>query len=85
MRKQPQESLNQWAERVQKYELDFAMKELKKGADINFVMEAMAARIQQKMLHPMLIEAKELLRVDYDVESSKKAYYEAFKKNNPSS
>lgn len=47
-----------WAERVRKYELGLALQQIAKGQDVNLVMEAMAARIQQKIMHPILIEIK---------------------------
>jgi glutamyl-tRNA reductase len=81
MRKQPNETLADWAERVRQYELEFAIKELKKGTPIDLVMEAMSAKIQQKMLHPILVELRATSKLDYNLESSKKAYEEAFKKN----
>jgi glutamyl-tRNA reductase len=50
--------MEDWAERVRKYELGYALQQLAKGQDVNIVMEAMAARIQQKILHPIIIEIK---------------------------
>lgn len=58
MRKDPNESMEDWAERVRKFELGFALQQLAKGQDVNVVMEAMAMRIQQKILHPVIIELK---------------------------
>jgi glutamyl-tRNA reductase len=58
MRKLPNESIEQWANRVQTFELEFALKEIRKGADINLVMEAMSARIQKKILHPFYEEIR---------------------------
>lgn len=58
MRKDPNESMEDWAERVRKFELEYALQQLAKGQDINVVMEAMAMRIQQKILHPIIIEIK---------------------------
>lgn len=48
-----------WAERVQKFELRYALQQIAKGQDINVVMEAMASRIQQKILHPIIVKIKE--------------------------
>lgn len=58
MRKDPNESIEDWAERVRKYELGYALQQIAKGSDINLVLEAMALRIQNKVLHPILIEIK---------------------------
>ena len=60
MRKDPNESMEQWAERVRKFELGYALQQIAKGQDINVVIEAMASRIQQKILHPVIVEIKNL-------------------------
>ncbi len=52
--------MEQWADRVRKFELGYALQQLAKGQDINLVMEAMAVRIQNKMLHPIIVEIKKL-------------------------
>jgi glutamyl-tRNA reductase len=82
MRKHPDENLADWAERVRKFELDRAIRNINKGVPIDLAMEAMSARIQQKMLHPKLIEIRSKSNINYDSESAKKTYEEAFKKNN---
>lgn len=48
------QSLEQWANKVIKYEYEMALKSIKKGIDIEVVMSTMAYRIQQKILHPLL-------------------------------
>lgn len=58
MRKEPNESIEDWAERVRKFEYGYALQQLAKGQDLNTVMEAMSVRIQQKILHPIIIEIK---------------------------
>lgn len=50
--------MEEWAERVRKFEYGYALQQLAKGQDLNLVMEAMAMRIQQKILHPVLVEIK---------------------------
>ena len=54
----PNESFESWCERVRKFELEYARNLIAKGEDINLVLEAMSARIQQKILHPILLEIK---------------------------
>ncbi len=58
MRKDPNEGIEDWAERVRKYELGYALQQIAKGADVNLVLEAMAMRIQNKILHPIFMEIK---------------------------
>jgi len=60
VRKESNESMEEWADRVRKYELGLALQQLAKGQDVNLIMEAMAARIQQKLLHPVIIEIKKI-------------------------
>jgi glutamyl-tRNA reductase len=86
MRKLPTESLEEWAERVHQFELKYALNEIKNGADINVVMEAMSVRIQKKILHPFYEEIKQ---VSYNsskdlAELSRKRYEEQYlSKNKP--
>ena len=54
MRIKPDESITDWAKRVQQYEYGYALQQIAKGEDVNLVMEAMSARIVQKMMHPMV-------------------------------
>ena len=49
----PNESYEQWVNRVRLQELGEAMQRLAKGDDINVVMQAMSARIVEKCLHPI--------------------------------
>lgn len=77
MRIQPNETYEEWATRVQEFELAQALKELAKGADINLVMEAMSARIQQKMLHPILVALRESA-TNIDISESKRFYEENY-------
>jgi len=63
MRIKPDESKEDWAKRVQQYEYGYALQQIAKGEDLNLVMEAMGARIQQKLLHPVFRAIREKLRV----------------------
>lgn len=54
----PNESFESWCERVRQFELEYARSLIAKGQDLNLVLEAMSARIQQKILHPVLLEIK---------------------------
>ncbi len=52
--------MEQWADRVRKFELGYALQQIAKGQDVNLVMEAMAVRIQNKILHPIIVEIKKI-------------------------
>lgn len=83
MRINPDETYEQWAERVRSFELNHAQAELAKGVPVDEVLEWMGKRINQKMLHPMLSSLRNV-PVAFDLEASKKAYEEAYlNKNSP--
>jgi glutamyl-tRNA reductase len=58
MRKDRNESLESWANRVEKFELENARKALARGEDINLVMEVMSISITKKMMHYMLVNIR---------------------------
>ena len=60
VRKHSDEIYTNWVERVQKYELDLARKQIAQGQDLNLVLETMAVRIQKKILHPIILELKNI-------------------------
>ncbi len=83
MRLKPNETYEEWTERVHAFELDWAKREIAKGIPIDEVLERMGKRITQKLLHPVLAAIKES-HTPMDMEASKKAYEEAYlKKNSP--
>jgi hypothetical protein len=85
MRIKPGESFENWATRVQQYEYGYALQRLAEGQDINVVFEAMAMRIQQKLMHPVFTALRNKT-IEIDLTASKKAYEEAYlKKNGPKS
>jgi glutamyl-tRNA reductase len=53
MTPRPDESYQSWAERVRMFEHGRAMQRIAQGDDVNTVMEDMARRIVDKMLHPI--------------------------------
>jgi glutamyl-tRNA reductase len=85
MRINPDETYEQWAERVRTFELDQARAELAKGVPADEVLEWMGKRINQKMLHPIIVAIKDV-PISYDLTENKKAYKEAYlDKNGPKS
>lgn len=83
MRQRPDESYAEWVERVRVYELAEALKEIRKGADINLVMEAMSARLMKKLMHPLFVAIREGTHTEYDPEESRRRYFDALKRNTP--
>lgn len=83
MRQHPNETYEQWVERVRAFELAEALKEIRKGADVNLVMEAMSARIMKKLMHPLLVAVRENARTEFDPVASRLAYFEKMKTHKP--
>jgi glutamyl-tRNA reductase len=67
-------TIEQWAERVQLYEYGEAIKQIAAGQDVNVVMEAMSARIVEKLKYPMIKHIKEWGKNTYDATLSQEIY-----------
>jgi glutamyl-tRNA reductase len=67
----------EWANIVQEFELLVAKRNLANGEDINTVLNKMALRIQKKMLHPIIAAIKDI-KIDLDMDASRKAYEDAY-------
>ncbi len=83
MRQRPDETYEQWIERVRVYELNRALNEIKNGADINLVMEAMSAGIMKRILHPILVSIREEAKTPFDAEASRASYFETMRGRDP--
>jgi glutamyl-tRNA reductase len=80
MRIEPDETYESWAKRVQMYEYGVALQQVAQGKDIDEVLEQMASRISQKMLHPIIKALQESKIDDKEVKASKQAYEENYLK-----
>jgi glutamyl-tRNA reductase len=81
MKPKQDESYQSWAERVRMFEQGRALQRIAQGDDVNQVMEDMARRIVDKMLHPIY---RELHIVDpIDLEESRRTYYETMAEVGP--
>ena len=81
MKPKQDESYQSWAERVRMFEQGRALQRIAQGDEVNIVMEDMARRIVDKMLHPIF---KELQVVsDIDIAESRRSYQEAMSKVGP--
>ena len=84
MRINPGETYEGWAKRVQLFEYGYALQQIAKGQDANVVMEAMSARIVQKMMHPIVKSLQEgTLMTSEEFEKHKTQYNEAYAKRGP--
>lgn len=74
MRPLPEESYDDWCNRVQMFEHGNAMMEIAQGKDIAVVMEEMSRRIMQKIMHPAFQKIRESSTSTYDVEKCRESY-----------
>lgn len=82
MKPKDNESYESWAERVRMFEHGRAMQRVAQGDDINLVMEDMARRMIDKMLHPIY---KGLHTVEpIDLAESRQSYIEKMSRVGPS-
>jgi glutamyl-tRNA reductase len=73
----PDESYENWLEKVQQAEYQQALKNLAKGEPIDLVLEKLSKRLMNKVLHPVLKSLKESPD-NYNTEESKAAYEKAY-------
>ena len=78
MRKQKDESYENWSERVRLFEYDIAIKQISTGVSVEAVLESMSKKIQIKLLHYILKEINESVKSNYDPITSKKQYEETY-------
>jgi hypothetical protein len=74
MRYNPNESIEQWVERVRLHEYGEALKQIAAGQNIDLVMEAMSVRIVEKLKHPLLKQIKDWGTSTYNATVSQENY-----------
>jgi len=82
LRPLPDEPYESWCERVRMFEHGHAMMEIARGKDPEQVLEEMARRIMDKLLHPLYKIISEN-NLTFDTEESKKTYKEKYLDKNP--
>jgi glutamyl-tRNA reductase len=81
MKPRQDESYESWAERVRMFEHGRAMQRIAQGEEVIMVMDDMARRIVDKMLHPIY---RTLHAVpEMDLEESRRTYTETMAKVGP--
>jgi len=81
MTPRPDESYQSWAERVRMFEHGRAMQRVAQGEEIILVMEDMARRIVDKMLHPIYRTLHTIPEID--LEESRRTYHETMSSVGP--
>jgi glutamyl-tRNA reductase len=80
MKPRNEESYASWAERVRMFEHGRALQRIAQGEDAGLVMEDMARRIMEKLMHPVIKHIQEVKVSEYDPENSRKEYEENYLK-----
>lgn len=81
MRKLPDESIDHWANRVERYEYGRALMQIAEGLPIEQVMEDMSRRILAKLTHPLVkaIQAESNIKwTEADNKESAQTYKETY-------
>jgi glutamyl-tRNA reductase len=79
MKHEPNESFEKWAERVRMFEQGLAMQRIAKGEPTDRVLEDMARRIVEKLLHPVIKSLMPAPASAEEVEKGKQKYNEIMK------
>jgi glutamyl-tRNA reductase len=78
IRIKPDETFEEWVDRVRKYEYGFALQRIATGDDPFKVMEDMSKRMLQKIMHSVYTVIKDSVGISIDMEESKKRYKENY-------
>ena len=78
MRKDKNETYQQWSERARIYEYGIALQKIAKGEDANIVLETMSKNLSTKLMHPYVKVLQESIESNYDPLESQKRYKENY-------
>jgi len=78
IRIKPDETFEEWVDRVRKYEYGFALQRIATGDDSFKIIEDMSKRMSQKIMHPVYKVIKDSSVLSIDMEESKKRYKENY-------
>ena len=80
MKYNPDESYEDWSKRVQMFENGHALQRLANGEAVDKVLEDMARRITEKLIHPIIKEIDKIAIDNYNAEAEKQHYEESYLK-----
>lgn len=81
MRKLETETYQEWIERSRTYELEAAIKQLKRSENINDVMESLSQNLIKKIIHPLYKDLENNYYDSYNAETDKINYENNYLKN----
>jgi glutamyl-tRNA reductase len=74
----PNETYQEWAERVELFERGRAMQRIADGENVEEVLDEMGKRLMNKLMHPVIKAIKESSVNPYDFDEGKKRYEENY-------
>lgn len=83
MKPLPNESYEQWAERVNLFERGRAMQRIAQGDSPDKVIEEMSRRIMDKLMHPIYKAVRESSTSEYDAEKNRADYDQKMRYRGP--
>jgi glutamyl-tRNA reductase len=84
MKPLPNESYEQWAQRVDMFERGRALQRIAQGESTELVMEEMGRRIMDKLLHPIFKALRETVTdTEYDPVKSREEYAAKMRYHSP--
>jgi glutamyl-tRNA reductase len=78
MKQLPDENYEDWIKRAQIYEYGRSLQQLANGDNPEKILEELAHRLTQKMLHPVLMAINQLPTLNYNAEESRREYKENY-------
>ena len=82
MRRLENESYDAWVERVHLFEHGHALQRIAKGDNHETIVEEMSIRMMNKLMHPLYKVIRDTPKSNFDLEESKRNYYEHYLKTN---
>lgn len=83
MKPLPGENYEAWASRASMFEKGKALQRIANGESVEVVMEDMARRLTEKLLHPVFKSIRETAVSDYDPAKNRAQYEENMKYHSP--
>jgi glutamyl-tRNA reductase len=82
VRRLENESYDAWVERVRLFEHGHALQRIAKGDNHETIVEEMSIRMMNKLMHPLYKVIRDTPKSNFDLEESKRNYYEHYLKTN---
>jgi glutamyl-tRNA reductase len=82
VRRLENESYDAWVERVRLFEHGHALRRIAKGDNHETIVEEMSIRMMDKLMHPLYKVIRDSSKSNFDMEESKRNYYEHYLKTN---